>query len=76
MIATFNSFWVPLILRVIGKAIEFIDLSRETTRQKLLRLTGGDIPQCPHCGKGAMCFHTVLYAGSGYASQPMAGCFY
>lgn len=45
---------VMLIRRLIGKYIEALPFTGETTREKVLRLTGKDILLCPHCRKGIM----------------------
>ena len=56
---------VLLIRRLIGKYIEMLTPGRETTREKVLRLTGKDILLCPHCGQGTMRFAALLRSASG-----------
>lgn len=56
---------VLVIRRLIGKVMEIMDYSKETTFEKLLRLTGKDFLQCPHCRQGTMRFHRLIYADSG-----------
>ncbi|MCP3891098.1 MAG: IS91 family transposase [Desulfobulbaceae bacterium] len=53
---------VLLIRRLIGKAMDMGIAMRETTRERLLRLTGKDILLCPHCKKGEMIFQGILPA--------------
>lgn len=53
---------VLLIHRLIGKYMEVKLFIKETTRDKVLRLTGRDILLCPHCKKGQMLFQTQLPA--------------
>lgn len=55
---------ILLIRRLIGKAMKVFSFAEETIREKMLRLTGNDILLCPHCRRGTMTFHTLLYADS------------
>ena len=45
---------VLLIRRLIGKYMEVRTFVRETTQEKVFRLTGRDILLCPHCKQGLM----------------------
>ncbi len=45
---------IPLIRRLIGKDMDIQVFINETTQEKVLRLTGHDILQCPNCKKGRM----------------------
>lgn len=45
---------VLLIRRLIGKDMEVRTFIKETLQEKVLRLTGRDIPLCPHCKEGRM----------------------
>ena len=45
---------VLLIRRLIGQCMEAREFTRETTREKVLRLTGKDILLCPQCRQGVM----------------------
>lgn len=45
---------VLLIRRLIGKCMAARAFIQETTREKVLRLTGRDILLCPHCKRGLM----------------------
>jgi hypothetical protein len=51
---------VLLIRRLIGKAIEIWHGSKETTREKVLRLTGKDILLCPYCRQGRMIYQGAI----------------
>jgi len=51
---------VLLIRRLIGKDMSPDTDSSETTRERLLRLTGRDILLCPQCGCGKMIFKNLL----------------
>jgi hypothetical protein len=53
---------VLLIHRLIGKYMEVQLFIKETTRDKVLRLTGRDILLCPHCKKEQMLFQSQLPA--------------
>ena len=56
---------VRLIRRLIGKYMEIKTILKETTRDKILRLTGKDILLCPHCRRGSMRYLAPLPAASG-----------
>lgn len=56
---------VLLIRRLIGKYLEVVSFGKETTREKVLRLTGMDILLCPHCRLGTMRLTTVFHRDSG-----------
>ncbi len=56
---------ILLIRRLIGKAMMFISLVKETIREKMLRLTGNDILRCPHCRQGTMILNARLQVESG-----------
>jgi hypothetical protein len=45
---------VLLIRRLVGKYMEVKQFVKETTREKVLLLTGHDIQLCPHCKLGKM----------------------
>ncbi len=49
-----------MIRRLIGKILEFKDFGEETTREKMIRLTGKDILLCPHCQQGQMLYQGAL----------------
>jgi hypothetical protein len=51
---------VLLIRRLIGRDMSTPLKEQETTREKLLRLTGRDIGLCPECKTGEMLFQRVL----------------
>lgn len=51
---------VLLIRRIIGKDMRTETKEQETTREKLLRLTGRDIGLCPECKIGEMLFQRIL----------------
>ncbi|MBW2660249.1 MAG: IS91 family transposase [Deltaproteobacteria bacterium] len=51
---------VLLIRRLIGKDMSTPIKEQETTRNKLLRLTGKDIGLCPECKIGEMLFQRIL----------------
>jgi hypothetical protein len=51
---------VLLIRRLIGKAIEIWHGSKETTREKVLRLTGKDILLYPYCRQGRMIYQGAI----------------
>lgn len=51
---------VLLIRRLIGKDMSRPYKEQETTRDKLLRLTGRDIGLCPECKTGEMLFQRIL----------------
>lgn len=53
---------VLLIRRLIGKAMKTGYVGKETTREKVFRLTGRDIMLCPHCKQGLMLFQAILPA--------------
>lgn len=53
---------VLLIRRLIGKAMDTVHFLKETTREKMFRLTGRDILLCPHCKQGHMLFQGLLAA--------------
>lgn len=53
---------VLLIRRLIGKDMEVKTFIQETLQEKVLRLTGRNIPLCPHCRKGEMVSHGMLLA--------------
>lgn len=52
---------VLLIRRLIGKAVKtWQQVGKETTQEKVLRLTGRDILLCPYCKEGRMRFRGTL----------------
>lgn len=51
---------VLLIRRLIGKVVITRETKKETTREKVFRLTGKDILLCPHCKEGQMLYRGVL----------------
>lgn len=51
---------ILLIRRLIGKDMSNTNKAGETTREKVLRLTGKDIGICPNCKFGEMLFHGKL----------------
>lgn len=51
---------VLLIRRLIGKVVVISAVIKETTREKVFRLTGKDILLCPHCKEGQMLYRGVL----------------
>jgi len=51
---------VLLIRRLIGRDMSTPLKEQETTREKLLRLTGRDIGLCPECKTGEMLFQRIL----------------
>lgn len=51
---------VLLIRRLIGKVVIIRKVVKETTRDKVLRLTGRDILLCPYCKQGQMLYRGVL----------------
>lgn len=55
---------VLLIRRLIGKAIKVVYVGPETTRDKMLRLTGKDILLCPYCQQGRMVYRGRLAANT------------
>jgi hypothetical protein len=53
---------ILLIRRLIGKVMDVGIALKETTRERLLRLTSRDILLCPHCKKGKMIYQGILPA--------------
>jgi len=51
---------VRLIRRLIGVCIELRHLTKETTQEKVFRLTGKDILLCPNCRQGRMVCQAIL----------------
>lgn len=51
---------VLLIRRLIGKAVKIWYVGKESTRDKVLRLTGRDILLCPYCRQGRMVYRGIL----------------
>lgn len=51
---------ILLIRRLIGKGMKTFLCTKETLRDKILRLTGNDIFLCPHCQQGKMIFYTMV----------------
>jgi hypothetical protein len=55
---------VLLIRRLIGKAVRIWHIGKETTREKMLRLTGKDILLCPYCKQGRMIYQGALLSAN------------
>lgn len=53
---------INLIRRLMGKCIKFRDVSDETIREKVLRLTGKDILLCPQCKQGQMLYQGTIHS--------------
>jgi len=55
---------VLLIRRLIGKAIKIWQVGKETTQEKVLRLTGKDILLCQYCKQGRMIYQGAILSAN------------